>query len=168
VGRVRGTDPLSKVVCGWESLETILAEPNIRELLTGYWRELSPIKHIPLDIDWPRIFAWEREFLFRVWTCRVDGTLAGFITFLVQPHFLHKTTLTAVDHGHYLAPAFRGNGMVGMRMWRSAERALKELGVQMAFIHDNALRPLSPFFLAIGARPFSSMWLLDLRDENHH
>jgi hypothetical protein len=167
VGRVRSTDPLSKVVCGWESLETILAEPNIRELLTSYWRELSPIKHIPLDIDWPRILAWEREFLFRVWTCRVDGTLAGFITFLVQPHFLHKSVLSAVDHGHYLSPAFRGNGMVGMRMWRSAERALKELGVKMCFLHDNALRPLSPFFLALGARPFSSMWLW-VSDEDHH
>ncbi len=165
MGRVRSANPLSKVVCGWESLETILAEPNIREVLTGYWEELSPIKHLPLDVDWPRILEWERQFIFRVWACRVDGTLAGFITFQIAPPILHKSTLFAIDYGHYLAPAFRDKGMVGMRMWRSVERALKELGVQMAFIHDNALRPLSPFFLAIGARPFSAMWLLDLRSD---
>ncbi len=141
----------------------------MRELLTSYWRELSPVKHLPLDIDWDRLLAWERQFLFRVWVARVDGTLAGFITWMVQPHFLHRNTLFAVDHGHYLAPAFRdtAGAMVGMRMWRSTKVALKELGCELAFIHDNARRPLSPFFLAIGARPFSAMWLIDLRDEDH-
>ena len=151
----------------WEGLEAILAEPNVRELLIDYWNELSPLKHIPLDVDWPRLLEWERRFLFRVWTARVDGTLAGFITWLIQPHHLHRNTLMAMDHGHYVAPAFRdiAGSMTGLRMWRSCERALKELGVEVAFCHDNALRPLSPFLLAIGARPFSSMWLIDLRSE---
>jgi acetyltransferase (GNAT) family protein len=157
-----------KTAFGWEPIETILAEPNIRELLVAYWTELSPIKHIPLDIDWPRVIAWERQQIFRVWTARVDGTLAGFITFLIQPHFLHRHTLFALDHGHYLAPAFRSTEhRVGARMWWTAKAALKEAGVRVAFIHDNALHPLSPFFLGIGARPFSAMWLLDLDDENH-
>jgi len=161
--------PSQRIICGWEQLETILAEPNIRELLTQYWRELSPIKHIPLDIDWPRILEWERQFIFRVWACRVDGTLAGFITFQIAPPILHKSTLFAIDYGHYLAPAFRDTAsMVGARMWWSGRRALKELGVEIGMLHDNALRPLSPFFLSIGARPFSSMWLLDLTDEDHH
>lgn len=156
---------MSKSTFGWESLETILAEPNVRELLTSYWRELSPVKHLPLDIDWDRLLAWERQFIFRVWVARVDGTMAGFITWMVQPHFLHRNTLFGLDHGHYLAPAFRNNGMIGARMWRSAKVALKEIGVEVCFVHDNALRPLSPFFLAIGARPFSSMWLIDLRED---
>ena len=151
----------------WESLETILAEPNIRELLVSYWEELSPVKHLPLDPDWARLFDWERQSIFRVWCARVDGTLAGFITWVIQPHFLHRNTVFAVDHGHYLAPAFRdiAGAMIGMRMWRSTKIALKESGCEFAMIHDNALRPLSPFFLAIGARPFSAHWLIDLRDE---
>lgn len=149
-------------------LETLLAEPNIRELLTSYWSELSPVKHLDLDIDWPRLLEWERKFIFRVWAARVDGTLAGFITFLVQPHFLHRNTLFALDHGHYLAPVFRnGHDRLGWRMWTGAQAALKDLGVELCFLHDNALRPLSPFFLAMGARPFSAMWLWDLRDEDH-
>jgi len=156
----------STIACSWENLETILAEPNIRELLVGYWEELSPVKHLPLDPDWARLLDWERQFLYRVWVARVDGTMAGFITWLIQPHFLHRNTLFGVDQGHYLAPAFRDtSSMVGMRMWRSAKRALKELGVEVVFTHDNALRPLSPFFLAIGARPFSAMWYIDLRGD---
>lgn len=156
-----------KASFGWESLETILAEPNVRELLTSYWRELSPVKHLPLDIDWPRLLEWERQFLFRVWVARVDGTLAGFITFLVQTHFLMKTTLVAVDHGHYLAPAFRNsNARVGWRMWSSAKAALIEQGVKVIYAHDNARRPLMPFFLALGFEPLSTMWIGRL-DEDH-
>jgi len=156
----------SKTAFGWEPLETILAEPNIRELLTSYWAELSPVKHLPLDVDWPRLLEWERQFVYRVWVARVNGTMAGFISFIVQPHYLHKNTMFAVDYGHYLAPAFRDTGeMVGARMWRSAKAALIEGGVEVCFLHDNARRPLSPFFLALGARPFSAMWLWDLRGE---
>ncbi len=156
---------ISKIAFGWESLEVILREPNIRELLISYWNELSPVKHLPLDPDWPRLLAWEREFIYRVFVARVDGTMAGFISFVVQPHFLHRTTLFAVDHGHYLAPAFRNtSSMIGVRMWRSAKKALIEIGVEVCFLHDNGLRPLSPFLLAIGARPFSAMWLWDFTD----
>ncbi len=151
----------------WEPLAAILTEPNVRELIEAYWTELSPIKDLPVDIDWDRLVEWERQFIFRVWVARVDGTMAGFITFLVQPHFLHKNTLFALDHGHFLGHAFRDTGeRVGARMWWTARAALKELGVDVAFLHDNALRPLSPFFLGLGARPFSAMWLLDLRDAN--
>lgn len=153
---------------GWESIEALLAEPNIRELIVDYWSELSPVPHLKLDIDWPRLLEWERQFIYRVWAARVNGTLAGFASFQIAPHVMHKSTLFAVDYGHFLAPAFRDtSSMVGARMWRSAKVALKEAGVEVGFLHDNALRPLSPFFLAIGARPFSAMWLWDLRDENH-
>ena len=162
-----GVPRRARLSFSWEPLETVLAEPNLREVLVAYWQELSPVKHLPLDVDWPTIFAWERQFIFRVWVARVDGTMAGFITWLIQPHFLHRNTMFAIDHGHYLAPAFRNEGMVGMRMWRSTKVALKESGCEFAFVHDNALRPLSPFFLALGARPFSAMWVMDLRDDNH-
>ena len=154
-----------KTTYRWEPLATILAEPNVRELIEAYWTELSPIKGLPLDIDWDLLLGWEREFRFRVWVARVNGTLAGFITFVVQPHFLHKSTLFALDHGHFLGHAFRDTGQrIGARMWSTAKVALKELGVEISFLHDNALRPLSPFFLSLGARPFSAMWLMDLRD----
>jgi hypothetical protein len=165
MAKVHGRDRLT---FGWESLEVFLREANTRDLLESYWTELSPIKGLPLDVNWAQLLEWERRFVYRVWAARVGGTLAGFITFLVQPHVFHQHTLFAVDYGHYLATAFRDtDAMVGARMWRSAKMALKEAGVEIAFLHDNAKRPLSPFFLGIGARPFAAMWLWDLRDENH-
>ena len=157
--------PLEKSKFGWERLETLLSEPNIRELLTQYWSELSPIKHIPLDIDWPRLLDWERQGIYRVWAARVDGTLAGFAAFYVQPHVYHRGTIIAVDGGHYLAPAFRDKGMLGWRMWRSLKAEFQREGVQVGMLHDNAVRPLMPFFLALGAEPLSTMWIWDLRGE---
>lgn len=157
-----------KLSFGWERLSILLKEPNIRDLLTSYWQELSPFPNLRLDIDWPHFFQQEQIGVYRVWAARVNGTLAGFMSFYVKTHPHFKTTLVAIDGGYYLAPGFRDTtSMVGIRMWRSATAALKKEGVQMGFLHDNALRPLSPFLLAIGARPFSSMWFLDLRDENH-
>ncbi len=157
-----------KLSFGWERLELILREPNIRDLLTSYLQELSPIKGLKLDIDWAHFLQQEQLGVYRVWTARVNGTLAGFVSFYVKTHPYFRTVLFAVDGGHYLAPAFRDtSSMVGIRMWRSVKAALIEEGVQLAFLHDNALRPLSPFLLAIGARPFSAMWLMDLRDEDH-
>jgi len=144
---------------GWESLETILAEPNIRELLTAYWTELSPIKHVPLDIDWPQKAALEKAGRYRIWACRADGTLAGFIAWHVTPHLNHRTTLCAFTDVHYLAPAFRDNRQLGWRMWRTAEPALKKLGVKAVFPHDDHAKHLLPFFLALGYAPAMTVYM---------
>lgn len=150
----------SRISFGWQPLETILQEPNIRELLVNYWTELSPVKHLPLDPNWDLMLEWDRQLIYRVWVCRVDGTMAGFVSFFVQPHFLHRTTLFAVDAGHYLSPAYRDtNARLGWRMWKSARAALIEAGAKVMYAHDNARRPLMPFFLALGLEPLSTMWV---------
>ena len=71
----------------------------------------------------------------------------------------HRTILAAIDGGHYLSPGYRDKGMVGWRMWRSAKAALIEEGVRFIMAHDNAKRPLMPFFLALGFEPLSTMWI---------
>jgi len=152
----RGNDKLS---FGFERLEILLREPGIRDLIENYWLELSPFTDLPLDIDWARLLRHEAEGIYRIWTARVNGTLAGFVSFYVQTHVYHRTALAAVDGGHYLAPEFRDKGMIGWRMWRSAKAALIEEGVRFMMAHDNAKRPLMPFFLALGFEPLSTMWI---------
>ncbi len=147
-----------KLTCGWERLEFLLKEPGIRDLITEYWEELSPLG-LPLDIDWQRLLRHEADGTYRIWTARVNHTLAGFAAFYVQPHMYHRSVLAAVDAGHYLSPAFRDKGMVGWRMWRSAKAALIEEGATFIMAHDNAKRPLMPFFLALGFEPLSTMWI---------
>ena len=67
-----------KLNCGWERLEFLLKEPGIRDLITEYFEELSPFTDIPLDIDWGRLLDQERAGIYRIWTARVNNTLAGF------------------------------------------------------------------------------------------
>lgn len=143
----------------WEKLEVLLSEPNCRELITDYWTELWFYKEIPVDVDWPRLLHFEREGIFKVWAARVDGTLAGFVSFYIQPYVLAKTTILALDGGHYLSPVFRDRrDRLGYRMWKTAMAALKAEGVKIIMAHDNALRPLMPFFLSLGMEPRSIMF----------
>lgn len=152
-----------KVSCSWEKLEKILADPGLPELLQTYWEELSPYKDkLPVVPDWPTMLELEAEGRFKVWVCRADGMVAGFISFHLLRHISYATTKMAIDGGHYLAPQWRDKGRIGYRMWSSAKRALKEEGCQFAMLHDNATRHLTPFFLALGAEPRSTIYWLDL------
>ncbi len=147
-----------RVSFGWEKLEVLLAEPNVRDLITGYWEELWPYKEIPVDVDWARLLMFEAQGVFRVWAVRVNKTLAGFVAFYVQPYVLAKSTLYAIDGSHFLAPDFRDKGRIGYRMWKTAIDALDAEGVKFIMAHDNALRPLLPFFLSLGFEPRSTMF----------
>ena len=151
---------------GWEKLDALLAEPNLREMLEDYEIEhRSPaLAHLPVDIDWPRLLAQEAAGVYRVWAARVETTLAGFISFYVEPHPYYRTVLFAVDGGHFLAPAFRNKGRIGWRMWSSAFAALKREGVQFAMPHDSARRPMTPFLFALGAEPLAMWWIKDLTE----
>jgi hypothetical protein len=152
-----------RITYRWEPLEKLLEEPNVRDLILGYWEELSPLKTIArLDPDWADMIAREKAGRFCVWTARVNGTLAGFVSFHLVPHLNYRSTLFAMDAGHFLSPAFRDKGRLGFRMWRTAEAALKQKGVAVAVVHDNAKRPLMPFFLALGYEPRSTLFWKEL------
>lgn len=143
----------------WEPLEELLREPNVKDLIRDYHDELSPLKGFaPLDVDWEELLRRDRLGSFAVWAARADKTLAGFVSFYLEPHVFYRTTLFAVDAGHYLSPGFRDNSRIGFRMWRTACAALEERGVKVIMAHDNADRPLMPFFLALGFHPRSTMF----------
>jgi len=146
-----------KIVCAWSPLAEVLAEPNAGDMIRAYSEELNPLDE-PTDPDWSKLMAMEEQGLYRLWACRVDATLAGFISFLIMPHHNYRNVLFAFDHGNYLSPAYRNNpGQVGLRMWRSVESALRELGVRYVSAHDGQ-RSLLPFFLHLGYRPTSTLY----------
>jgi len=146
--------------CSWQPLAEVLAEPNAIDMIRDYWEELSPEKDsVPLDPDWGLLKRLECEGVYKIWTARVDGTLAGFISFFIQPHHNYKSTLMGFDAGHFLSPAYRNSpGRVGFKMWRTAEAGLRAIGVAQVMIHDNAARPLLPFFLGMGYTPRSVIY----------
>lgn len=146
---------MGAVSFGWETVRAILDEPNLRELIVSYWEELSPIKETAaLDPDFDRMLWLEEQGMFRVWAARNDsGTLIGLIEFQIMPHLNYKSTLFAFDMGHFLDPVYRGEGWVGVKMWRSALCALKEIGVKVCIAHDNESHPLAPLFARLEFEP---------------
>jgi Acetyltransferase (GNAT) family len=112
----------------------------------------------PLDLDLPLMRVLEQAGLFRVWTATENGRLVGFILFHIQPHLFHHRTLFAIDAGHYLDPSYRVISWTGIKMWRSAIAALKELGVKVIVSHDSPSRPLSAFFRRLGFVPRSTLF----------
>ena len=145
---------------GWEPLAAVLAEPNAPDLIRAYAEELTPVANaMPVDPDWDRLCTLEAAGIYHLWSARVDRTLAGFISFFVQTHHNYKSTLLAIDAGHFVSPAFRDTpGRIGYRMWKTAEAALREKGVKVIVAHDNSIHPLMPLMLALGYEPRGTLF----------
>lgn len=141
------------ITCGWEKLEDLLAEPNIRDLLEAQWEELAGLKDkIALDPDIKRMRQAEALGVFKIWAGRRDGLLVGFIEWHVSPTFHNRSTLYAIDGGHYCHPEFCDSWSY-LHMWREAERALRDMGVGAFMAHDNEARPMPAFFRRLGYQP---------------
>jgi len=151
-----------KISCRWSPLAEVLAEPNAGDMIRAYSDELSPLDE-PADPDWHAMAAMEARGEYRIWACHVEGTLAGYIAFLIQPHLDYKGLLFAFTPQHYLSSAFRDkHELLGWRMWKSAMPALRELGVRFLMSHDSSKRSLLPFMLALDARPIGCVYLKEL------
>jgi hypothetical protein len=150
---------VAKTSYRWEKLSAVLAEPNAADLIRSYVDELSPLRdRLPVDPDWDRLAEMEASGLYRLWAVRVEGTLAGFISFFVMPHHNYRGVLMAMDAGHYLATCYRDTpGRLGLRMWKTAEVALRELGVRYIMAHDGQ-RSLLPFLLHLGYHPRATLY----------
>ena len=136
---------------GWMAVKDFLEEPNLSELLEQGYSEFERYRRqIPLAIDFDRMLEAESQFRYRMWGAHnSDGLLMGLIEFHLGPTFHNKTMLYAQDGGYYLSPEFR-DPFVFLKMWRTAEEALRDLGVQVIFAHDNVARPVDPIFKRLG------------------
>lgn len=139
-------------------MAVIFREPNWRDLILDQWIELSPLPDLEPDIDFEAMFAAEAAGYFRVWVARSDGLMIGFIQWMLHRPFAYKGQLWAMDRGYYLDCLSRDTG-TAIAMWRTAEAALREMGISVILGHDNVNRPLDPFFKRIGYQKMGSMYL---------
>lgn len=111
----------------WEPLRQIVAS-GVEDLIAGHWEEVEHDREkIALAPDWEKAFILERLGCLKVLGLRCDGALVGYNAFSISPHIHSRFALHAINDVLYVAPEHRGSA--GVRLIRTAERKLKELGV---------------------------------------
>lgn len=138
------------VTFDWLPVAAFIEEPNILELYQMAHDEFEFTRQMPLAVDFDRMLEADRQGRYRIWAVhKKEGLLIGFIEFYLGPTFHNKTMLYAENGGHYCHPEYR-TGWLWIRMWRTAETALRGLGVDVISAHDNPVRPLNVFFKRLG------------------
>jgi GNAT superfamily N-acetyltransferase len=124
-----------RLVFQWESVRSVIVEPNWRDLLAEHWEALAVHKdQMALDVDYQRVVALYDSGMFRCWTARCNGLLVGYIAFFIQPHLHYRKTLTAVEDLFMLSAPYR-KGTNGVRLFTTAIDALREVGVKRVILH---------------------------------
>ncbi len=144
------------MIFSWEPLDELFADPAVMPMLERQWAELSSHGD-PLDPDWERMIAGEEAGVFRVWTARDGGALAGFIQWQIFAPYGYKNTLFAWDCGHYLDDGYR-SPWLWIKMWKTSEAALKVLGVKLIRGHDNSRQPMAAAFKRMGYTPIATIY----------
>jgi len=101
---------------------------ELSELYQDHYEELSVTKEFPLNPDYESYDRLAQAGMLRVITCRVDGNLAGYIIFFIQPHMHYKDCLTAFEDIYYISKPYR-KGRIGIKLFQYAEEVLKGIGV---------------------------------------
>lgn len=104
-------------------------EAGAAEMFVRHWDEVEVDKEaMDLDIDWPRMFELEALGYSKSFGAWCGETLVGYSLFHVTPNIHSRTVLQGVNDVLFVEREHRGDA--GVRLIRTAERLLKQLGVR--------------------------------------
>lgn len=163
----RDRDFIHKPVITYQEERFSEAKHETVDLVAEHWREITenPDTDMKPDLDWDWFANADELGLLRAFTVRVDGVLVGYIVFLLMtlPHY--KTFLVACDDAFFLKKEYR-NGMVGVKMFREAEKMLAGYGVKRVIYHEKHKAPTGKVFKYLGYRPVETLWWKELASSN--
>ena len=125
---------------------------ELKELIFEHWLEItSEPETRPLDVHWDQYYELEKQNMLFVLAARHDGRLVGYIIHLIYRPLHYRYMLMASDDAHFLKKEFR-KGTSGMKMFKAAEKALKEIGVNSITYHSKTSRDINkkPVFERMG------------------
>lgn len=115
-----------------EFLATV--EKDIRPLLEEDYEEIEQKKSLrKLNPDFEAYAEVEVIGGLKIFTCRDDGVLVGYMTVLLGPDLHDKGEFVAAQDVLFLTKSHR-KGMTGVKLIRFAEKCLKEDGYKSLFI----------------------------------
>jgi len=122
-----------------EKLSDIFDE--LKPLLQCHYEEIARHKDvIKLNPDYDKYKVMDNAGYLHTVTARDGGKLIGYFVSFVMPHLHYKDCIMSVNDVLFIEKNYR-KGFVAMRMFKFAERTLKERGVlkihiNMKIAHD--------------------------------
>jgi len=126
-----------------ESAQDCLEE--IKPLIEMHWEEIALYKDkIKLNPDFDKYLLLDSMGMLHILTARDDDKLIGYFISFIQPSMHYKESVFATNDILYIDPTYR-KGSVGYKLFKKAEKSLKEIGVDVIIIHakvNNDFKPL--------------------------
>ena len=133
--------------------------PELVQLWPAHWHEVAMHQdRIPLD---PNYVEYERAYgsgQLHLTAVRDQGRLVGYLTAIVRPHLHYAHSLSAFYDLYYVLPSHR-RGMVGVRLFTEAEKALKARGVERLFTGTKLSKDASAIFERLGWEPAERLFV---------
>lgn len=122
---------------------------ELATILPEHYEELCVTKDFPLEPDFAAYDRLNTAGMLKAVTCRSDGSLVGYIIFIVQPHLHYRSCTTAFEDLYYVKKEFR-KGRTGIRLFQFAEKVLKDAGVKRIILHTKIHMDNSRLFEYLG------------------
>lgn len=128
-----------------EKMEDSLMD-EMEVLWNNHWEEIANYqKKIKLSVD----KEWYKEMqdvgLYQTITVRDDGTLIGYIGFVISTHPHYRDNIFASMDNVFIHKDYR-KGTIGIKLFKEAEKLLKELGVDIILMRSKVHFDLSKIF----------------------
>lgn len=144
----RGQNGSRHLTYGKEKLAECYAEGV--ELLHLHWQEIAPYQDLlTLNPDMDIYRTAEEKGTLHIITARDNGKLVGYIILMVHRHLHYKHVLIATDDIHFLHPDYRQGG-AGVRLFMSAEKEMRKLGVKILVMRTKANHDHGVLFERLG------------------
>ena len=120
--------------------------PELQSHWFAHWQEVGVYRDkIVLDPNYAEYERAHNTGQLHVTAVRDAGKLVGYLTAIVRPHLHYSHSLTAYFDLYYVAPSHR-RGMVGVKLFSEAERALKARGVDRMITGTKLSKDASKIF----------------------
>ena len=124
---------------------------EMEELWKSHWNEVANFQDkIKLAVDRESYIQMQQVGLYQTIVVRDDsGSLVGYIGFIISVHPHYKDNLFASMDNVFIHKEYR-KGFAGIRLFKTAEKLLKELGVDIIMMRTKKHFDLSPIFERMG------------------
>lgn len=144
-----------------ENLEATLDE--LRPLLDVHYRELAMHQDkIPLAPQFDIYIANEKIGQLLFYTVRDDAKLIGYFVGFISPGLHYSETVTCKMDIFYICAEYRGEGSLGLKLFRNLEVELRQRGVHHWFVGCKLKADAGPLFRRMGFEPietYYSKWI---------